>query len=462
MKVHLNQISRRNVVVLDKQKGIFNNGEDNSYPQRIERIINNSVTAKSCANKLKSFLIGDGFVDQSLNDIVIYSDINGKVTLFKLLSQIAHSISRQNAASCQIQYNGNFDIVGVKQVPYRNIRFGRKDSNEYSGFIHVYDNWEKRPEVPYKITDAKKIHAYNPMPSIVESQFKKGYQGQISTLILDDEYIYPLALIDPALEDADTEAQIKSFKNGELRKGFFAKYILFHTRFNNEQEQRDFKTVFKQFESGEHNSSILTAEAEFDEETGEFLKSANFQLQKIEQNINDKIFESYEKSVANNIRKVNLNIPSILVEQQDGAMFGSSGEAMKASFDIYNSETKFIRQAIEQWFKEIFSHSDNEILKNADFAIAELTYDNEAVDTASIPLEILNTLTLNEKRNLIGFEELASSGDASLLSEKLGVGGTQSLLAIVQDTTMQRNQKAGALKVLFNLTDEQITSLIGI
>lgn len=373
MKATLAEIVRRNFVKYDKQAGIYNNGVDNAYPQRVERIINNSVTAKACADKAKSFFVGDGFVNPALNDIVVYSDVNGKVTLYKLLSQIAHQISRQKAASLNIQYNALYDIAGVKSIPYRDCRFGKKDSNDYSGFIHVYDNWDKKPECKFDIKEAEKINVYNPDKNVVKTQFKKGYKGQISMLLLDDEYVYPLSQIDPALEDADTEAQIKAFKNGELRNGFFAKYILYHTKFENEKEQEDFKATMKKFVGGEFVSPVLMAEAEFNEQ-GEFVKSANFQLQKIEQNINDKIFESYEKSVANNIRKSFWNIPSILIEQQDASLFGQSGEAMKASFQIYNAETKNIRQAIEQWLKDIFSHSNITELKTADFTIKELSY----------------------------------------------------------------------------------------
>ena len=374
MKVALTDITNRNEVKYDKQRGIFNNGADNSYPQRVEKIINNSVTAKAAADKAKAFFIGDGFVDETLNDIELYSDINGKVTLYKLLSSVAHTISRQKAAAIQVQYDGTFGISGIKPIPYRNCRFGQKDSNKYSGLIHVYDNWEKRKDSEFKPEKAFKINAYNPDKKIIESQFKRGYMGQIAMLLLDDEYIYPLAQIDPALEDADTESQIKAFKNGELRSGFFAKYVLYHTAFASEGEQAAFKQTMNKFTSGEHTSSVLMAESEFNEETGELIKGANFQLQKIEQNINDKIFESYEKSVANNIRKSFWNIPSILIEQQEGSMFGQSGEAMKAAFEIYNSDTKFVRASIEQWFKELFSHSTDTRLQNANFEIKTLTY----------------------------------------------------------------------------------------
>jgi len=77
-----------------------------------------------------------------------------------------------------------------------------------------------------------------------------------------------------------------------------------------------------------------------------------------------------------------------------------------------------------------------------------------------LPVEILSTLTVNEKRNLAGFDDLSPLNNLSLLSEKLGVGGTQSLISILQDPILGKEQKRGTLKVLFSLTDEQINQLI--
>ncbi|MDD4429781.1 MAG: hypothetical protein PHG64_15510 [Paludibacter sp.] len=376
MKAFINEIPKRNQVQLDRAKGIYNNGLDNAYPQRVERLINSSVTAKASSDMLKKFIIGDGFANESLNDIIVSSDILGDTTLFKLHSKISNTISRQNAAAMAIQYDGNFDISSVRHIPYRDCRFGLTDSKGYSGFIHYYNNWQKDPSMTWKQLAIQKVNVFNPRPDVVETQWanaKKGYKGQIAILRLDDEYIYPLSPIDSALEDADTEAQIKLFKNGELSKGFFAKYILFHTTFENDQEQRDFKAVLRKFEGGGHESSILMADAQFDE-AGNMLDSANFKLQKIEQNINDKIFESYEKSVANNIRKACYAIPSILIEQQDGSFFGQSGEAFVQAVNFYNTQTADIRAAVSQWYKEIFKYSSNPVLKNANFTIKKLSY----------------------------------------------------------------------------------------
>ena len=45
----------------NKRKDVFNFGSDNDYPTNIKKLINSSVTAKSCANLVGSFLYGKGF-----------------------------------------------------------------------------------------------------------------------------------------------------------------------------------------------------------------------------------------------------------------------------------------------------------------------------------------------------------------------------------------------------------------
>ena len=61
-KIQLSGVAKRNVVQFDRSKHIFTNGEDNAYPQKVERLIQNSVTADACVKKATSFIVGDGFI----------------------------------------------------------------------------------------------------------------------------------------------------------------------------------------------------------------------------------------------------------------------------------------------------------------------------------------------------------------------------------------------------------------
>jgi hypothetical protein len=372
MKATIVDLQQREIITLDRQKGIYNNGADNAYPQRVERIINNSVTAKASCDKARAFIIGEGFVSETLNEYVIYEDLTGKVTLYDLLSKVAHSISRQKAAAINVQYDGNLEVSALKHIPYRNTRIGKRDSNGYSGLIHVYSNWEKRQNEDFKPQNALKINIFNPKKEVVQAQFKDNYLGQMAMLLLDDEFVYPLAQIDPALEDADTESQIKSWKNKELRGGFFGKMIIHYAKFADEASQVNFIDTFKKFQGGDHEKSFLMIESELDS-NGKIEGNEAVKLEPIPMNFDADVFEGIEKSCASNIRK-SINIPSILTEQQEGSFFGSSGEAMKAAFEIYNAETRNLRKAISNWLAQILKHSADPILRNADYTIKELSY----------------------------------------------------------------------------------------
>lgn len=370
MQLELTKLPRRNEIRLDKQKGIFLNGKDNAYPQRVERIINASVTAKMGCSMLKKFIIGGGFEDEALNTIIINSDLLGQTTLFKFLTQCASSVSRHNGVFAQVGYDKNLQSTDVKHIPYRDCRIGKSDTAGYSGKIHVSVNWDKTIA---QRDDILMIDTFNSREEVVRQQFTDKYRGQIAHLFLDDEYVYPLSTIDPALEDADTEAQISAFKNGELRGGFFAKYIVYHTAFQTNEQAADFKRVLEKFQGGEHEGSMLLAEASFDGE-GNFMDSLNFKLQKIEQNINDKIFESYETSVANNIRKSLYAIPQILIEWEGGKLSAPSGSLLQEAMAFYNTQTEDLRTQLSQWFSSLFATNANTALSQANFTIKKLNY----------------------------------------------------------------------------------------
>ena len=373
MKVELSKLPVRNEVKLDKQKGIYQNGKDNAYPQRVERIINGSVTAKTACNMLKKFIIGNGFEDTQLNSLVINSDLMGNTTFLKLLSQIASSVSKQNGAFLQLQWNGNAQITSAKSIPYRDCRFGKTDSGGYSGKIHVYNDWIKELGA-VKSDKVQIIDNFNPTKNVIEEQLtKKGWQGQIAFLRLDDEYIYPYSTVDSVLEDADTEAQISSFKNGELRGGFNAQYFLYHTPFENKQDETEFKDTINKFLGGDHQGSIAMMPAEFDED-GNLKRAKSLELSKIERTFDADAFDSIEKTIANNIRKALNAIPQILIEAPDAGMFGQSGEAFVQAFNFYNSQTLEIRAAVSQWLISIFKHSADPILAKSNFKIIPLKY----------------------------------------------------------------------------------------
>lgn len=380
---------RIKTIKLDK---ITQYGDDNNYPTRMERIISASVTAKSSSNMLTRFLVGKGFKDPALNDIIVGKDeYQRPVTAYKLLTKNARSIAKFNGFYNRVQYDANFKKVGLRFESFKYCRLGIVDDNDYSGKVIVYNNWDKyRNGNKTERSKFKVVDVYNPNVEVLEEQIKKGskkdanpveaqksFKGQMYFNFIDDEYIYPVSPIDPVLWDADTESQIGKFKNGELRRGFFLKYIIHHTQFENQSDADDFVAHVNKMIGGDHEVSTMILEGTFDKTTGKLVEDENIKIEKIEQNINSDIFEAYEKSTQNNIRKAFDAIPQVLIDYETSALGTTSGEAIMAAAKFYNSQTVQKRAMITESFEELFKNWGGEgIPEGAKWDIEPLTFES--------------------------------------------------------------------------------------
>lgn len=377
MKAEIAKIHKRNEVKVDKQKGIINNGSDNNYPERMERLIDGSITARSAANMYANFLVGKGFADESLNKIKVGQGLYKDITLYDLLEKVAGSLAEQSGAYTKIRYDGNLKISEVDFVPFKNCRFGLPDSDDYSGKIVYYNNWGKKFQFDKK--DFKTFDVFNPQQNIIAYQILKEakgditkYKGQIYPLFLNEKYIYPLSPVDVVQDDADTEYQIAAFKNGELSRNFFAKYFLKHAYFNDEREKLNFIDKIKEFTGADNNGSIMVVQGDITTEGGGKIIDDTFTLDKIDQNINDKLFVEWEASIANNIRKAFNAIPKILIDTPEGVFGTTGGKAFIDAANFYNQMTMKDRQKISNYFAEIFKYFHTPII--SDFKINPLTF----------------------------------------------------------------------------------------
>ena len=361
--VKLFDLAKR-LIKFDKQLGVYHNGVDNNYPERVERIINNSATAKPSAKLFRKYITGKGFGDV-LNAIIVNKDLN--ISLRKFFAKLCNSYAYHNGAFILVNYNLDFKIISTDVLPFSHCRIGKKDDKDYNGKIIIYDNWD---ESNGKV-DKKKfivVDVFNPKPEIIKAQIEKAgnikkYKGQIF-FYNPDETIYPLAHIDNAMNDADSENMSSVFKNTSLRKGFFGKKIVvtppmlgdefrIEDKFlTNEQlsikraittERDNFRNSMQKFIGADNSDGMLHLEMEFEgddiEKTIKFID--------VNTNINDKLFEYTEKSTANNIRKAFGNIPSILIENNESSVFGQSGEMLVQAKLFYQDQTEEDRDDLE-------------------------------------------------------------------------------------------------------------------
>lgn len=134
MKITVLDILKR-AVKWDKKLEIYQNGEDNLYPERIDRIINNSVTAKMASEIMVQYLLGKGFGEAD------NFKVNKDQKLIDFAIDIADSLVRQRGVAIHFDYNLNFEEVNPKVIDFTKIRLGKKDSTHYNGKILFKNDW---------------------------------------------------------------------------------------------------------------------------------------------------------------------------------------------------------------------------------------------------------------------------------------------------------------------------------
>ncbi len=354
VKVQLLDIDNR-PTEFDKRAGIIRNGIDNAYAERIERFINNSVTARSASNVLSSYIVGKGFGDEENKTIV------GKkgTTLLKFTQKVAKNISKQRGVFIHINYNMNYGYDSFDVIPYTHCRLGEKDDVKYNGKIGVCDNFTNKR---LKVDDIDFINVFNPNKDVIDAQVEFAgswdkYKGQILYVNLDDEYNYALSTIDAVQYDCDSEAQSSIYKNRILRNGFSGKQIIITKPligkiedYNTPEEYREagderenFKKVTTGFYGAENAGEGMHVELNHDSDKFDDA----IKIIDVPSTVNDKLYESTELSVFKNILMAFHSLPDGMVRSTE-SMFGNSGESLKEMKIGYQENTSMLRTEVEQ------------------------------------------------------------------------------------------------------------------
>jgi ribosomal protein L17 len=370
MKVDILQIVK-NVVKWNDKLEIYTNGEDNAYPERIDRLINNSITAKMASDLMLQYIIGGG-----LGNADNYK-VSDKQKLIDFASDVAEDIIKQRGVFIHFDYDLTFEPVNPKVLPFERCRIGKKDSNDYNGKILYKVDWNDKKE------KAIIFDVYNNDKKIVEAQFKKAgsiqkYKGQVLFINLDRNYIYPLSRIDAVMNDCDSEAQASIYRNQLLRKGFFGKQLIvtpplitndepeFVTDANGvlrrniewqrkEDEATRVKSVIESFIGAENaGGAMLMQLPDFEGKIDDI-----FQIKRIESELDDKMFEYTENQTSKNILMTFNNLPVGLVKSPDSALFGNSGESLKAMQEMYWKNCDKDRKIVETIINDIVQNQEN-------------------------------------------------------------------------------------------------------
>lgn len=406
MKLALKDISKRASIKIDKSitvkdlkgvnvRGYMKFGSNNDYPQIMERLINNSMTAKSVSKIYSKFLAGNGF-NEAVNNVVIGTDSKGKpITVIKLLRQCCTYISKHYGCFIHVNITLDGKVKNVRPIPFKNCRFASGDDNGYHAFVGVYENWEKdsdKVDTKGRVFDKTKIRWYNIFnlnPEVYTKQIASAgdvnnFKGQVYFHFLDDDFLYPLSPFDPVALDCDTEYQVEVYMNNQTRNGMTKKTVMRMVEPQNKEDEEALQEEVKAWQGTDGNNTLVLYD-EVDPTTGELKTSGAFKVDQIDSNIDDEMFSEWGKKLTNNIRKAVNALPAILIDYEESKLGTTSGEAIIQATKFYNAMTLDDRKSISEMFRELLSKFDDPILSaNQDWEIKELElYGNPIVQPAA-------------------------------------------------------------------------------
>ncbi|SOC79820.1 hypothetical protein SAMN06296241_1357 [Salinimicrobium sediminis] len=432
----------------DKTLKIHRNGVDNNYPDLVEALIENSVTATLSANLMASYISGKGFGDDP-NKLIVHKEKG--TTLLQFAQEIADSIANHRGVFIHVNYDGNLDHKDFDVLPFSDCRLGKQDDNKYNGKILVSENWTDIK----KAKAAKVVDVYNPDKKVLKTQIRRAkslerYNGQIFYFKYGKK-TYPLSPIHPCLEDADSEKQVSKYKNTSLRKGFFGKTLVVTKplvdgslkdvdpdEFKEQEDARDkFRETIQKFIGAENADGVLHLEMEFE---GDKIEK-EILFKNIESNIDDKIFAHTETSVSDNIRMCFNNVPAALIRSKDGALFGQSGEAIQQMKIFYQDQTFDERSKVEEIV--------NKLMKKF----------QEPVEN----LKIVPLIEVETKAEELEKDPDAAKKEAQAIL-KGSVGGVTALLQIQQSVAAGTTERSAAIAIIeeiYGITAEKAAEMLG-
>ncbi len=451
MKATVTKVTKRIDNTINKTEGIVNYDIDNAYPQRLKDIVNNSGSASGCVKMKARFLMGGGFEDE-----FFYKQKVNKhgLTVDKLLRKICNNMSLLPFVGVHVNYNALYKTSEVNYVPFENMRLTTCDHKKHPNMIAIYDDWQKTKGA-IKWDKVDYINLYNPDTEVIDQEVIEAggwgnYKGQIH-LYSPEGFEYPLADYDSVLEDMQTDGKAKTFKFRNITTNFMASHLLITDKIEDVDGQtprEDFIAGLEDFQGSDDALKIMHLEKASTEST--------IELKKVEIQDVDKLYEFTEKSVKDNIMFSFLQPPVLLV--QTAGKLGTSTE-IKDATSYYNGITYHERLIIEEMFETVFSNFYYDINPSKNYAIKPFI---APVSKKELTQEYFPYVTKNQILASIGEPEVDTPlADTKPLYESLGVGGLQSLSALLADKLILPEQKKNILMIVFKLNEADATKLSG-
>lgn len=418
-------------------------GNDDRLPNKLMAWVLESGVAKKAQQKRAVYISADGFADE--NAAIL--KVNPDQTADQLLNEISGYQSYFDGFALHIKRNGNSEIAEIKCLPFQDIRKRVDGSFIYNPTLS---------SVTYKKGEDVIIQAFKGVrkltPDEMASILEHGEIYYAYTPTADSPH-YPVPDYYAGIEDVRSSSELQKFDYETVINGFVTSGMLTiigdldtETKDSSGRTEYDYFTEnLEQFTGSAKDSNGVSGRNKLMVVTARTKEEAPV-LQQLDAKA---IFDSsntkrelVERAVC---RLFGVN--PVLVGYADAAVLGNQQALANASNEL-NNDVNGDQSLITRAFTQLLPDHDWTIT-----SFRPIQY---------VPDSLLNELTPSEKRALIGYAPLenAEGSQDKLLTERLGVGGTQSLVAILSDVNLSDEQKRASLKILFGLSDADVLSLV--
>ena len=428
----------------DHTTGEYSYGNNNKLPNMLMKWVLDSGTAKLAPEKRTEYIAAYGFIDKAANDI----RVNEHQTAKDIITEIAGYLSYFKGFSLRVQRDGNLNPAKIKVLPFQDVRVLGGNKYRYN------------PSFSQAMFDKSKdqyIHGYiREKPDNIRLQkiMDNGELLYVFNKTADNPH-YPVPVYYAGIEDVKTSSELQKFDFETVLNGFLTSAIL---------------TILGSVDDVNKDERGKTERDYLEEELKQFTgmgKSADGQsgrMRLLVMNARNKeeapILQAFDSKIildaSNNKRDIIdravsrlFKVHPCLIGFADPQILGNK-QAMANASEELNKSVIEDQVLIERAFQELFPEKGN-IFKMSTFR--PITY---------IPDAILQDLTPDERRQLVSYPVLEQQNTGEkLLSERLGVGGTGSLVQIVESQVLSREQKLNIIQILFSISAEDANKIVG-
>jgi len=356
----------------DAGLGIMRWGRDNSFPQTLKNVIEQSPSAKMAVSRTSKFYKGAGFDGE--NEIINAYGL----TLKKLVGILADDYADFEAFAIQCNYNIKGQITSLNPIRIATLRFNEFDELNYASKIGYHPDFGRNSEVRKTVNQSatreniKWFNRFNPNAVLSQIENQEGgisnYLGQVSYYSEVGHSSYPISPLQAPINFVLSDVENSILVRKETSTGFINTYMLKTTLDSEDSTLIALERAIEEAQGARGTGKVITFSGLSPEEVSNTLLEEMGGGGAGSKAIIESAQMAYE--LDREVISGAYLIPPALAGIQQST--GFSGADLKEAYYVFNAITQGGRDAIEA---ELNILLENSIFKAREVSIKKLSLD---------------------------------------------------------------------------------------